>query len=85
MLGSVRKFISKCKGMALSNSKEPCMAKKKRRPPTFRVVENKVGTGWHVEVIYEDRVPEQVSGFQSEAEVEEWIRNRRGIRRRKTK
>ena len=61
------------------------MAKKKRRPPTVRVVEDKVGTGWHVEVIYEDRVPEQVSGFQSEAEVEEWIRMRRGIRRRKTK
>jgi hypothetical protein len=46
---------------------------KQRAKPTFTVSEDKVGTGWHVNVVRENGVPEQVSGFRSGGEAQDWI------------
>jgi len=51
---------------------------KRRRKPTFTVSEDKRGTGWHVDVVWEDGVPEQVSGFRSEAEAQDWKDHKSG-------
>jgi hypothetical protein len=45
----------------------------KQRTPTFTPSQDKIGSGWHVDVLRENGVPEQVSGFRSEAEAQDWI------------
>jgi len=45
----------------------------KRPKPKFTASEDKVGTGWHVDVVLEDGVPVEVPGFRSEAEAQDWI------------
>jgi hypothetical protein len=62
----------------------------KRRPkPTFTPVDDKV---WHVDVVWEYGVKEEIPGFRSEAEAQEWIDHKsdawlkaKDITRRKTK
>jgi hypothetical protein len=46
---------------------------KKRPRPVFTPSQEKAGTGWCVNVIWEDAIPEQIPGFQSESDVYDWI------------
>ena len=39
----------------------------------FRPTEMKSGRGWYVQVVYSDRPPLQLGGFNTEEEAKEWV------------
>jgi hypothetical protein len=39
----------------------------------FRPTEMKSGHGWYVQVVYSDRPPLQLGGFNTEEEAKEWV------------
>jgi len=51
---------------------------KQRPKPTFTPVEDKVGTGWHVDVVWEYGMKEEIPGFRSETEAQDWIDHKSG-------
>jgi G:T-mismatch repair DNA endonuclease (very short patch repair protein) len=62
---------------------------KQRPKPTFTPVDDKV---WHVDVVWECGLKEEVPGFRSYAEAQDWIDHKsaawlkaKGIKREKTK
>jgi hypothetical protein len=54
-------------------------------------VHTEVGTGWHVDVAWEYGMKEEIPGFRSEAEAQDWLDHKSGawlqvgIKREKTK
>jgi hypothetical protein len=44
-------------------------------PPTRKMTprEYKDGSGWYIEAIGEDGIPEHIGGFSSESETHDWI------------
>jgi hypothetical protein len=44
-------------------------------PPTRKMTprEYKDGSGWYIEAIGEDGIPEHIGGFKSESETHDWI------------